>query len=322
MSASTEAAQCLLRCIHRPPVNQRGTIERACAVPARVCRTHGQRAVLATRRGAPNDTSLFPREPPEDDEPAERLVAELVYALLSASATGAPAAAVLPKFHGSMSPQAYTSVLVALGRKQAWESASQVAAWVRQQGLLLPAASYVRLAQRRAEEQHWDRALDPIAWMRDHGCPPSGDTVLTVARLVLDGSPHMRERERMRELVAWLRTSDAGRALWRSYVPDAPTMAAADATTGPAWRSQGIAFEAGADIMRAPLNELKTTLRDIISAAKASDSPRQKEAEKMVKEQQTEPQPPPQAPGPAPGGPASPPPRFISEIDKLLKKRN
>jgi hypothetical protein len=125
----------------------------------------------------------------------------------------------------------------------------------------------------------------------------------------------------MRELVAWLRASDAGRALWRSYVPDAPTMAAADATTGPAWRSQGIAFEAGADIMRAPLDELKTTLRDIISAAKASDSPQQREAEE-VKEQEAEPQPPPQAPGPAPGGPVSPQPRFISEIDRLLKKRN
>lgn len=241
-------------------------------------RTNQRSAVaVAAVRGSAEETPFFSREEPDESGPAERFVAEVVYALLSASAVGVPAAAVLPKFHASMTEKSYTSALVALGRKQAWDIASQVAVWVRQQGLLLPAESYLCLAQRRAEQRHWDHALDPIAWMRDHGCPPTGETVLTVARIIMDGMPHMQDRDRLRELVAWLRTSDAGRALWTAYVPDGPTMAAADATTGPAWRSQGVAIESGSDIMHAPLNELKTTLASIVEAAHASARPQHPE---------------------------------------------
>jgi hypothetical protein len=218
--------------------------------------------VLATR--GPLDTGVLPNDETDDGEPAEHSVAELVYALLAAAAVGVPPASVLPTFHAAQTPQSYTSALVALGRKQAWETASQVALWVRQQGVLLPTSSFVRLAQRRMDEKQWDRALDPFAWMRDHGCAPSGETVRLMASLVMEGMPHMRERNQLRDLVAWLRTSDAGKALWKSYVPDGP--AAAEPIAGPAWRSQGIALENGGDIMHAPLDDLKTTLADIVRA--------------------------------------------------------
>lgn len=238
------------------------------AASVRLETSKGRRRLRTTVLLALDDTGALPELEPEDEEPAERSVAELVYALLAAAAVGVPAASVLPKFHGEQTPQSYTSALVALGRKQAWETASQVALWVRQQGVLLPTSSFVRLAQRRMDEKQWDRALDPFAWMRDHGCAPSGEAVRLLASLVMDGMPHMAllERNRLRDLVAWLRTSDAGRALWKAYVPDGP--AGAEAPAGPAWRSQGIAMENGSDIMNAPLDNLKTTLADILAASR------------------------------------------------------
>lgn len=226
----------------------------------------GSDTVVLATRGALDDTGVLPGREPDDGEPAERGVAELVYALLAAAAVGVPPASVLPTFHAEQTPQSYTSALVALGRKQAWETASQVALWVRQQGVLLPSSSFVLLAQRRMDEKQWDRALDPFMWMRDHGCAPSGEMVRLMASLVMEGMPHMRERNQLRDLVAWLRTSDAGRALWKSYVPDGPS--AAEAIAGPSWRSQGIAMESGGDIMHAPLDDLKTTLADVVGAGR------------------------------------------------------
>ena len=66
-------------------------------------------------------------------------MAEAVYALLAARSAGLPPAAVLPKYHDALTPTAYTSLLVALGRKELWDTSAAVAAWVRSRGMELPA---------------------------------------------------------------------------------------------------------------------------------------------------------------------------------------
>ena len=117
------------------------------------------------------------------EEPPDKTLGEVVYALLSARASSVPAAVVLPKFHESLSPRAYMSVMIALSRKEAWETAAEVAFWVRKQGMVLPTLAYVCIAQRRLQEGHWDRALEVYAWMKDLGCTPSGESVELLALL-------------------------------------------------------------------------------------------------------------------------------------------
>jgi hypothetical protein len=245
-------------------------------------------------------------------------VAEVVYALLAARAARVPPAAVLPKFHDALTPRAYASVLVALGRKEQWDTAAQVAAWVRARGMVLPPDAYVLVATRRAEEGHWDRAVEALAWMKDLGCEPSGEAVEAVARLASEGAQHFTERERVRELVSWVRTTDAGRALWRVYAPDAQPL---DGAAAPAWRSQGLVMEDGG-VLGAPLADLRDALREVGGlpqrepAATAAAAPADA------------------APPPAPSAPAAPaaqaqagqplrrgPAAVPSDIDALLRSK-
>jgi hypothetical protein len=188
-------------------------------------------------------------------EPEERFLAEVVYALISSHSVGVPAGHVLPKFQSRLTAEAYTSVLVALGRKEMWEPAAAVARWCREQGPLLPASAYVLVSQRRLEDGHWDAALEPLAWMRDLGCEPSGEAVEAIARLSVEGELRMTRRAELRELVSWVRTRDAGRALWSVYATAAPSGGAVAAT----WRSDGLAFDSKAsadELLRGPLDSL------------------------------------------------------------------
>jgi hypothetical protein len=238
--------------------------------PARLCRGGG--GSVARRRcvrAAPSAAFSSPAASTAAaaEEPRERFVAEVVYALLSARSAGVAPAAVLPKFHDALTPAAYTSVLVALGRKELWDTAAQVAAWVRQRGMLLPAECYVRVASRRAEEGHWDEAVEALAWMKDLGCAPSGEAVEAVALLAAQGAPHFTRRERLREVVSWVRATDAGRALWRVYAPDAAVDGGGDAGAAPAWRSQGLVVEDGGGVLGAPLGELREALAELSGAS-------------------------------------------------------
>jgi hypothetical protein len=245
--------------------------------------------------------------PSTAEEPLERLLAEVLYALLAARAAGVPPPAVLPKFHDTLTPKAYTSVLIALGRKEAWDTAASVAAWVRGRGMELPAEAYVRIAARRAQEGHWDRAVEALGWMKDLGCAPSGEAVEAVAALAAEGAPHFRERERLREVVSWVRATDAGRALWRVYAPDAAPAGGGDASA-PAWRSQGLVVEDGGGVLGAPLGQLREALREVggfpQQRSDASSAP---------------PDAPPDAPAAAPASAAPPP--VLSDIDALLRSK-
>ena len=239
---------------------------------------------------------------------AERFCAEVVYALLAAHSAGVPPSSVLPKFHDSLTPKAYTSVLVALGRKERWDTAAAVATWSRHQGTQLPADSFVRVSQCRAEEGHWDRAVEAMAWMQELGCTPSGETVEYVAQLASLGAPHIRDRERLRRLVAWVRTTDAGRALWRVYAPDADAGPPSDA---PAWRSQGLVTEQGAGIMGAPLDVLRAAVQEVVQGSgleHAAGAGRRPDAKDTP-------------PPPPPPPPAAAEKRPVSDIDALVRRR-
>jgi len=155
-------------------------------------------------------------------------------------------------------------VLVGLSRKQAWAAAEGTAAWGRAAGLELPAASYVRIAQRRAEGGHWDQVVQALGWMRDFACVPSGDTVHAVAELVSQGSDRV-DPARLRALIAWLRSTEAGRALWHVYAPKV----AEAGEEGPAWRSSGLMTEQVDGLLSGPLPELKEALREIMPPAMA-----------------------------------------------------
>jgi hypothetical protein len=240
-----------------------------------------------------------------------------VYALLSARSAGVPPAAVLPKFHDALTPTAYTSVLVALGRKELWDTAEQVAVWVRQRGMLLPAESYVRVASRRAEEGHWDEAVDALAWMKDLGCAPSGETVEAVALLAAQGAPHFTRRERLREVVSWVRATDAGRALWRVYAPDADAGGGGDAGAAPAWRSQGLMVEDGGGVLGAPLGELREALAELSGVGGMQRPPGGEQPVERAAQPVSD-----AAPAAAPAQEARrAPAHAVSEIDALLDKR-
>lgn len=196
--------------------------------------------------------------------PRRRLVAEVLYALLAASGVGVPAQQVLPKFSAVLTPHSLTSVLVGLSRKQAWAAAEATAVWARAASLELPAASYVRVAQRRAEGGHWEQAVQALGWMSDFACVPSGDTVHAVAELVNLGGARV-DPARLRPFIAWLRGTEAGRALWHVY---APQLAAGE--EGPAWRSTGLMTEQVDELLSGPLPDLKEALREIMPTEMAA----------------------------------------------------
>jgi hypothetical protein len=189
------------------------------------------------------------------------LLAEVVFAVVAAHSVGVAPDKVLPKF-GALSPEAYTSVMVALGRKELWEPAAKVARWCREQGLLLPARSYVLLSRRRWEEGLLEQALEPLEWMRELGCEPSGAAVEALAQLAALPPLRLSSRSRIEELVAWIRTRDAGRALWHQFVPSAAQPNAA------VWRSQGLAIEAGDgaadDMLRGSMAELRSVVAPLM----------------------------------------------------------
>jgi len=230
-----------------------------------------------------------------EKEPDERFLAEVVYALLTAHSVGAPAREVLPKFQARMSADSYTSVLVALSRKELWEPAAAVARWCREHGVLLPAASYVLVAQRRREEGHWDEALEALSWLRDLGCEPSGQAVEALVQLASEGELRLTRRPLLRELVAWVRSRDAGRALWHVYAPTASAGSDAKAS----WRSSGLTFEEGGsadELLRGPLDVLK---------------------DRLTFQEEQQPKAPPQAPPPV-TPPAAPDARV--SIDALVRR--
>ena len=191
----------------------------------------------------------------------------MVFAVVAAHSVGVSADKVLPKFHSTLSPEAYTSILVALGRKELWEPAATAARWCREQGLLLPARSYVLLATRRWEEGWLERALEPLEWMRELGCEPSGAAVEALAHLAAQPALRLSSRRRVEELVAWIRTRDAGRALWHRFVPSAAQ------PNAPTWTSTGLAVEAGGSdgMLRGSLSELRAAMEPLMGSSQGED---------------------------------------------------
>ena len=202
------------------------------------------------------------------EEPPDKALAEVVYALLAARATSVPAAVVLPKFHDGLSPRAYMSIIIALSRKEAWETAAEVAFWVRKQGTVMPTLAYVCIAQRRLQEGHWDRALEVYVWMKDLGCTPSGESVELLAILAAREGQSPEEAARVRDVVSWVRVSEAGRALWDIFVGHASRARVANDPLKPAWSSQGLAVEDADKLLHGPLEDLREALRDIMEPIK------------------------------------------------------
>ena len=202
------------------------------------------------------------------DEPPDKVLGELVYALLAARASSVPATAVLPKFHDRLTPRAYMSVIIALSRKEAWDTAAEVAFWVRKQGTVLPTVAYVCIAQRRLQEGHWDKALEVYGWMKDLGCTPSGESVELLAILAAREGQSREEAARVRDLVSWVRVSEAGRALWDIFVGHTARARSENDPLKPAWSSQGLAVEDAEKLLHGPLEDLREALRDIMEPIK------------------------------------------------------
>ena len=207
------------------------------------------------------------------DEPPDKLLGEVVHTLLAARASNVAAAVVLPKFHDGLSPRAYMSVIVALSRKEAWDTAAEVAFWVRKQGTVLPALAYVCIAQRRLQEGHWDRALEVYSWMKDLGCTPSGESVELLAILAAREGLSAEQAARVRDVVSWVRVSEAGRALWDIFVGLTARAHEAHDPLKPAWRSNGLALEDADKLLHGPLEDLREALRDIMEPIKQPEPP-------------------------------------------------
>ena len=207
------------------------------------------------------------------DEPPDKLLGEVVHCLLSARASSVPAAVVLPKFHDSLSPRAYMSVIVALSRKEAWETAAEVAFWVRKQGTELPTLAYVCIAQRRLQEGHWDRALEVYSWMKDLGCTPSGESVELLAILAAREGLSASQSARVRDVVSWVRVSEAGQALWDIFVGLTTRAQGTYDPMKPAWSSKGLALEDADELLHGPLEDLREALRDIMEPIKQPAPP-------------------------------------------------
>ncbi len=202
------------------------------------------------------------------EEPPDKKLGELVYALLSARASRVPAAVVLPKFQEGLSPRAYMSVIVALSRKEAWDTAAEVAFWARKQGTELPTLAYVCIAQRRLQEGHWDRALEVYSWMKDLGCTPSGESVELLAILAAREDQTPEQAARVRDVVSWVRVSEAGRALWDVFVSHTARARVTSDPLKPAWSSKGLAVEDAEKLLHGPLEDLREALRDIMEPIK------------------------------------------------------
>ena len=207
------------------------------------------------------------------DEPPDKLLGEVVHCLLAARASSVPAAVVLPKFKDSLSPRAYMSVIVALSRKEAWDTAAEVAFWVRKQGTELPTLAYVCIAQRRLQEGHWDRALEVYSWMKDLGCTPSGESVELLAILAAREGLSPEQSARVRDVVSWVRVSEAGQALWDIFVGLTTRAQGTHDPLKPAWSSKGLALEDADKLLHGPLEDLREALRDIMEPIKQPAPP-------------------------------------------------
>lgn len=214
-------------------------------------------------------------EADDNDAPPSLALAETVLALLAAGPSGAPAVAHVldgAQARGVVATvAAVVSLLVALGRKEAWATAQHAALWSRSRGVLLPSLAYVRVAQRRAEAGHWDPSLEALHWMRDHGVQPSGEAVEAVAQLVALGGDRVSDRPRLQLLLHWLQATEAGSALWPLFARDmrvpgsVPDDEEGDAR--PAWRSTGIALDDVPDLATTPIEELQERVKSLRSQA-------------------------------------------------------
>lgn len=77
----------------------------------------------------------------------------------------------------------------------------------------------------------------------------------------------------MRDLVSWVRVSEAGRALWDIFVSHTARARLANDPLKPAWSSHGLAVEDADTLLHGPLEDLREALRDVMEPVKYSVPP-------------------------------------------------
>lgn len=122
---------------------------------------------------------------------------------------------VLTKKRDMLDAPGYTSILVALGRKERWDLAEQTLRWVRRalalwftaahlvcplasrpptvpsprpqarsDGVEFRASHFISLAARRCEDKHYDEAIRAFSWMRECAVEPTGEAIEGLAYFI------------------------------------------------------------------------------------------------------------------------------------------
>jgi len=148
----------------------------------------------------------------------ERKLSMCLAALITTEAQGVPAEAVLIKYAEELDERDLASIIVGLGRAQRWDRARECVLWTVREGRPLPTAAYTTISRRRMDEKEFDRAVEAIEWVEEDGVEPSGELVELTQVLATRGYGSFADEERLREAMAFVQRSAAGRALWKTFV--------------------------------------------------------------------------------------------------------
>ena len=170
----------------------------------------------------------------------------------------------MSKFADDLGSRDYASIAVALGRKERWALVDELLRYARRErGVEFTAAAFLGMAGHRLEEGHVDRALELLASMRHLGVRPHGDAVDGLAKFTRVYASVVAQPKLLWDTVAWVRCTDAGRALWdtlysQAGAPGGGTGDGGDYGEGVrlTWRSQGLVMEAQ-DLGSIPVERLQ-----------------------------------------------------------------
>lgn len=159
-----------------------------------------------------------------DDRGADRnAVGDALNALLRAHSESLPVGAALSPFAARLEEDEYTALLNALTPHRLWDLADAVVDWVRHHTRCnLPGRAVASVARNRVElAGDYDAAVRALDWTRMYGFHASGELVEMVCQLWKHQREHVRDLATLDHVAAYVRTTDAGRALWDAYSDEA-----------------------------------------------------------------------------------------------------
>lgn len=146
--------------------------------------------------------------------------------MLDASSANAelPVDAVLPKYADQLTSDDYASLLVGLSRKAHWRTADDVVGWLNNNtNVALPWNVFVLTARERIKLGYMDAAVQALDWIRRYGFALSGSALEVIAELKLayeNKEIYLEDTQSLDALVGWAQTTNAGKALWSTFVSD------------------------------------------------------------------------------------------------------